>query len=93
MPEAFQLPSKLKLAKWKVKIREKETVEPPHATVINGTKAWRWNLREKKFMDKEPPQRDVPKAIKKFLKEKQVDLIAAWDKKYPFNKVESTESI
>ena len=67
MPAIFDIPTHLKSNGWKIKIREKETVEPPHATVIHGLNAWRWNLREKKFMDKKPPARLVPNEIKEFL--------------------------
>ena len=89
MPITFDISADLKKSGWKVKIREKETVEPPHVTVINGLKAWRWDLREKKFMDKKPPKKLVPTAIVKFLKENHGDIVAAWDKKYPLNKVAS----
>jgi hypothetical protein len=89
MPITFELLPNLKGSGWKVKIREKETVEPPHVTVINGLNAWRWDLRKKKFMDKKPPKKLVPKAIVKFLKENHDAIVAAWDKKYPLNKVTS----
>ena len=35
MPFELPLPKKLKAEGWKVKIREKERVEPPHVTVMH----------------------------------------------------------
>ena len=89
MAKAFTLPANLKKAGWTLKIRDRERSEPPHSTVIHKTGRWRWDLREKKFMDKEPPPRDVPKAIKNFLKktENHTAMVEAWDKMYPHNKV------
>lgn len=89
MPVEFDLSAALKNSGWKLKIREKETVEPPHVSVIKGLETWRWNLREKKFMDKQPPPRSVPKEIKKFLEENHDQIVSEWDKKYPLNPVQS----
>ena len=89
MPVTFDLSAALKASGWKVKIREKETVEPPHVTVINGLQAWRWDLRKMKFMDKKPPKKLVPKTIVDFLKKNHKEIVAAWDKKYPLNTVDS----
>jgi hypothetical protein len=72
---------------WKVKIREKERLEPPHATVIKGSKSWRWDLRKNKFMDLNPSSKEVPKGVVEKLKEKSAELIKQWDLKYPENKV------
>ena len=90
MAKPFDLPATNKRAGWKLKIRDKERSEPPHATVIHKTKSWRWDLREQKFMDKKPPARGVPAAIKSFLKkdENHKSMVDAWDKMYPHNKVE-----
>jgi hypothetical protein len=89
MAKAFDLPANLKKAGWKLKIRDRETVEPPHATVIYKTESWRWDLRRQKFMDRRPPPRKVPKVIQVFLKmaENHTAMVEAWDAKYPHNKV------
>ena len=92
MPINFDISADLKRSGWKVKIREKETVEPPHVTVIKGLNAWRWDLRKKKFMDKKPPKKLVPKPLVKFLTENHEKIVASWDKKYPLNKVDSGDS-
>ena len=45
MPFDVPLPRKLKAEGWKVKIREKERVEPPHVTVMHKADEWRLGLR------------------------------------------------
>lgn len=87
MPFEVKLPKKKKDEKWIVKIREKERVEPPHVTVIRKTKTWRWNLRDQKFMDKEPSPREVSKEVVKVLKKRRARLVKEWDKMYPHNPV------
>lgn len=72
---------------WKVKIRERERLEPPHASIIKGTKTWRWNLRTKEFMDDDPPERDVPRGLIDKLGEGHSELVEQWNAKYPRNKV------
>jgi len=41
MPVELSLSKELKTAKWKVKIRDRERLEPPHVSIINGTNTWR----------------------------------------------------
>jgi hypothetical protein len=50
MPFDLPLPRKLKAAGWKVKIREKERVEPPHVTVMHKADQWRLGLRERQLL-------------------------------------------
>lgn len=87
MPFELKLPKSLRQQRWKVKIREKERVEPPHVTVIKGAKCWRWGLREGRFLDKEPPAKQVDPEVVALIREKIEVLIHEWDKKYPHNKV------
>jgi hypothetical protein len=65
---AFTLPLPAPWARqhWKLKIRDRERLEPPHATLLHRTRAWRWNLRSGGFMDADPPPRDVPVEIVEF---------------------------
>ncbi|MHB9067001.1 MAG: GNAT family N-acetyltransferase [Pirellulaceae bacterium] len=35
---------------WKVKIRDKERLEPPHVTIFHGRKFWRLGLRDHEFL-------------------------------------------
>jgi hypothetical protein len=67
MPCNLDLPEEFKTQGWKIKIREKERTEPPHVSVMMKEKTWRRGLREKLFLDKKPPARLVPAALKDFL--------------------------
>ncbi len=59
---AFRLPLPETLRKqgWKVKIRDREYVEPPHASILWKTECWRFNLRDCDFMDDSPDPSRVP---------------------------------
>ena len=50
MPHALELPKRLKAQGWKVKIREKERLEPPHVTIMCRRKEWRLSLRDGEFL-------------------------------------------
>ena len=63
MPVELALPGHLRRHKWKVKIREKERMEPPHVSIIRGTSTWRINLRTGEFMDKMPDPGEVPEEL------------------------------
>lgn len=94
MPIDFPLPMSLKRAGWKVKIREKETREPPHVTILNGTQAWRVNLRTGKFMDTRPDPAGVPVEIVSLIEEPDTwnSICSQWDKKYPKNPVHEIDA-
>ena len=81
----LRLPADFRRARWKVKIRNKETREPPHLTIIRGTQAWRINLRTAEFMDEEPDPSVVPNEVVDFIKEEQTwqRLCSNWDAMYP----------
>ncbi len=93
MPFTLPLTDALRKVRWKVKIRDKETREPPHVTIIRGTKYWRIGLRDGAFMDDEPDPDEVPQQL--------LDLIAEpgnwqllceqWDELYPGNPVHDDE--
>jgi len=63
MPFSLPLPDSLRHQGWKVKIREKERVEEPHATVIRGKQVWRFGLRSLGFLDADPDPRHVPQEV------------------------------
>ena len=94
MPIDFPLPTSLKRAGWKVKIREKETREPPHVTILRGTQAWRINLRTGEFMDTRPDPAEVPEEIINLIKVPETWnwICHQWDKKYPKNPVHETDA-
>jgi hypothetical protein len=98
MPKELTLPSCFKNAGWKVKIREKERLEPPHVSVICGTRTWRLCLRDGKFRDSRPDPRDVPAELIHFIMygtrpdgfcSNWEWLGEQWDTKYPDNKIAS----
>jgi hypothetical protein len=77
---------------WKVKIRDRERLEPPHVTILHRSRAWRWNLRSGGFMDADPPPGDVPKEIVALVQENLARLCAEWDARYPSNPVAPWEA-
>ncbi len=92
MAYALRLPKKFK--QWKLKIRDCETVEPPHVTLLRKTQAWRIDLRTGEFMDAEPDPDDVPKALVKVVKgaTNWQTLRDEWDSMYPENPIDSEEA-
>ena len=85
----LRLPDAFRSVRWKVKIRDKETREPPHVTIIRRTDAWRINLRTGAFMDDKPAPSDVPNGIIEFIAEEETwqQLCDEWDAMYPNNPV------
>jgi hypothetical protein len=83
------LPDSLRRQGWKVKIRDRERVEEPHATIVRGKVVWRFGLRSREFLDAHPDPRDVPEdVVQEILR--AIDLLCeAWDEAYPENPVES----
>ena len=70
MPLALSITKKLEKAGWKIKIRDREkNIESPHATILIKTKCWRYNLRTKKFMDKNPNPKEIPAELIKELED------------------------
>jgi hypothetical protein len=87
MPFILVLPPALQRQGWRVKIREKERLEPPHATVIRRSSTWRFALRECRFLDREPPAGEVPAALVRHVLAHLEELRRAWDRLYPENPV------
>ena len=88
MPFDVPLPKKLKAEGWKVKIREKERVEPPHVTIMHKADEWRLGLRDRRLLV--PPGgrlKDIEPAVMEIIEEHWDALIEAWDAKYPENPV------
>jgi hypothetical protein len=92
MPFDLPLPEPWSSRGWQAKIYDKEGPEEPHVTVrFRAARAWRFSLRSGDFLDREPPARDVPKAVVDALRENLADLVAAWDQMFPSNVVQSPE--
>lgn len=81
MPYSVQLPQALVAQGWKMKIRDKERLEPPHVTLMCRTKEWRVNLRDLTFLV--PPGGswdDIPEEIQRvFTGESLRKLRYEWD--------------
>jgi hypothetical protein len=92
MPYELALSKKLKAEGWKVKIREKERVEPPHVTVIHNEDEWRIGLRDKQLLV--PPGgrlKDIDSEVLRVIEVNWERLKEAWDAKYPENPISSAE--
>jgi hypothetical protein len=90
MPFDAPLTRKLKTEGWKVKIREKERVEPPHVTISHKADEWRLGLRDKQLLA--PPGgriKDIDPAVMQIIEEHWDQRVEAWDAKYPENPVSS----
>lgn len=72
---------------WKVKIRDRERLEPPHVTILHRTRAWRVDLRFEKFLDKEPDPKEVPKQVVNEVRSNLTLLRQKWDRMVPENRV------
>ena len=77
---------------WKVKVRDKERLEPPHVTIMRKTTAWRWGLRNEQFLDREPDPKDVPDTLVEIVRTSHEMLCDNRDRMYPENPVASTRS-
>lgn len=92
MPDPLELPKKLRVKGWKVKLHDNERLEPPHVTIIRREKVWRIGLRDKDFMV--PPGghwRDIDPDLRAIIEDHWETLCDAWDRKYPTNPVLSEE--
>lgn len=91
MPIEFEVPEPWNDRGWKVKIQDKERLEPPHVTILFRTWKWRFGLREQDFLDRDPDPRQVPPEIVEHLRGHWSDYVSAWDRLYPRNPVDSRE--
>lgn len=87
MPYDLELPWALRCQGWRVKIRDKERLEPPHATVTRRSRVWRFDLRTGRFLDHVPRSETVHWAIRRELAQRLAELRRAWDEMYPHNRV------
>jgi len=82
------LPSRSLSAIWKVKIRNDERGEEPHVSVIfKGSGVYRFGLRKRAFLDRDPDPRNVPADVVGFILAHLDEFVAAWDRMYPENVV------
>ncbi|MBI3200839.1 MAG: hypothetical protein HYZ29_04780 [Myxococcales bacterium] len=92
MTFALPLPDQSLARNWKVKIRLHERNEEPHVSVIfKGSSVFRFGLRTRAFLDRDPDPRLVPQEIIDFILAHLDELIENWGLMYPENPVSSTE--
>lgn len=92
MPFEVALPATAKRAGWKVKIREKERLEPPHVTIMFKAEAWRLCLRDATFLV--PPGgswKPIPDEVRHAVESNWDALVRAWNAMYPENPVEDAD--
>ncbi len=94
MPYRLTVPRKLRKLGWKVKIQDRERLEPPHVTVWHNDEVWRISLRTGGFMV--PPGgswTEIDPGVRELIEDKVnwQGLRDAWDAMYPHNPVSSTE--
>lgn len=87
MPFSLSLPEPWAARGWKVKIRDRERLEPPHATILHKTRAWRFDLRSQTFLDSEPDSSEVPEEVTVAVCSGLATPIEQWDRMYPTNPV------
>ena len=88
MPYSLALPKKLRVQGWKVKIQEKERLEPPHITVWHGEEMWRISLRTGDFLvPRGGSWKQIDNGVRKAIEDNWQALRDAWDAKYPSNPV------
>jgi hypothetical protein len=83
VPVELKLSVHLRRARWKVKIQEKESREPPHVSILRGTDKWRINLRTGALMDRRPKPSDIPQELLDLIQVHWRWLCEQWDAKYP----------
>lgn len=87
MAYALLLADEWRTQGWKVKIRDDERNETPHATVLRRRQAWRLSLRTGRFMDSHPDPAEVPRELVAYVWDQRPALCRAWYVMYPENPV------
>ncbi len=85
MAVLFPLPAKWR--RWKLKIRDRERLEPPHVSLLKGTECWRIDLRTAAILDREPDPAAVPRALRQHMRKNRNLYIKRWNELDPENPV------
>jgi hypothetical protein len=91
VPFTLNLPEPWASRGWKVKIRDRERLEPPHVTILSRTRGWRFDLRSERFLDKEPDPNEVPEEVVGEVRSNLTLLRREWDRMFPENRVFSQD--
>lgn len=94
MAFSLDLPDPLGSEGWKVKIRDKERLEPPHVTIFHKRRTWRLGLRDGEFLV--PPGgnwKEIDARLRAVIEvqENWQRLREEWDRANPTNPVSSAE--
>ena len=90
MPYNLPLPGSWK--PWKVKIFDNELLcEEPHVTIVFKTTRWRFSVRSKTFLDKEPDPNNLREGIVAEIEAQFEMLCREWDARFPTNPVSEGE--
>jgi hypothetical protein len=85
MPVDFPLPAPFRRHGWRLKIYDKERLEPPHVTLLYRTRRWRVSLRTGRFLDRRPAPREVPQALVDHIVRNLDAYCSEWNEMYPHN--------
>lgn len=91
VPFGLNLPEPWRSRGWKVKIRDRERLEPPHVTILHKVRFWRFDLRSEAFLDKEPDPKEGPRAVIDEIRSNLLLLREEWDRRVPENPISSEE--
>lgn len=86
------LPGPLPSQGWKVKIRDRERLEPPHVTIFRKRRQWRLGLRCRTFIV--PPGgswNEIDERVRETIEANWQVLCDEWDRAYPTNRVAAAE--
>jgi hypothetical protein len=92
MAFVLRLPAPLPSLGWKVKIRDRERLEPPHVTIFLRRHEWRLGLRCGTFIV--PPGgswNEIDSRVRKTVEANWQLLCDEWDRAYPTNRVSEAD--
>ncbi len=92
MAFALEAPEPWASGGWKIKILDREWGEEPHFNFIHKRAMWRFGLRRREFMDRDPDPREVPADLVGFAVGKLPVLVECWDSAHPRNPVGASEA-
>jgi hypothetical protein len=87
LPFELEIPPSLRRQGWRVKIRDRERLEPPHVSILRRRWTWRIGLRGGRFLDRTPSPAEVPDELVSHVRERLEVLRVERDARYPENPV------